>query len=119
MVSCVTFKASTRDLVHTRARGLHGLRAALGQRHLISMQALPRSMQDALLACIVNVSTQALLQVLTSDAAGCRGFTVAPAGSTLLAAAPAAPFSFGLPPVLLQKPVSTLLDYLRHHHHGR
>ncbi len=68
--------------------------------------------QDALLTCIVNVWAQALLQVLTSDAAGCRGFTVAPAGSTLLAAAPAAPFSFGLPPVPLQKPISALLGYL-------
>ena len=75
-------------------------------------------------SCTVDVSTQALLQVLTSAAAGCRGFTVAPAGSTLLAAAPAAPvapalpFSFGLPPVPLQKPVSALLGYPEQTHHG-
>ena len=65
-------------------------------------------MQDAL-KHIADPSAQALPQVLTSDAAGCRGFTVAPAGSTLLAAAP---FSFGLPPVPLRKPVNSLLGDL-------
>ena len=72
--------------------------------------------------CMIDAWAQAVLQVLTSDAAGCRGFTagcrgftVAPAGSALLAAAP---FSFVLPPVPLQKPVTALPGYAEHPHHS-
>ena len=39
---------------------------------------------------------------------------MAPAGSTLLAAAP---FSFGLPPVPLRMPVSALLGYMKSPYH--